>query len=210
MGAILQAAAGKGGGAIQRPTFTMPEAEQALLTDAYARASVILEYGSGGSTAMAAERPGKTITSVESDRDWAAMRRAWFVQTPPAAGSTVEIVWADIGPTRDWGFPANNGAYLNYVDYPFGVWQAGAMAQPDVVLIDGRFRAGCALAVAFHTAKPVDVYFDDYIDRAQYHAVEHWLGSPEITGRMAHFKVAPTSFDPRDPVRMMKLILRQG
>ena len=53
-----------------RPTLTLPEAEAALITAAYDKAEVILEYGSGGSTVLAADL-GKKVVAVESDRDWA-------------------------------------------------------------------------------------------------------------------------------------------
>ena len=38
---------------VERPFLTLPEAEAEALAAAYARADVILEYGSGGSTALA-------------------------------------------------------------------------------------------------------------------------------------------------------------
>ena len=56
----------------QRPVLTLPPAEAEALRAAYAIADVILEYGSGGSTALAAEMPGKTVFSVESDAAWLA------------------------------------------------------------------------------------------------------------------------------------------
>ena len=72
--------------AIARPELTLPDAEAALIRAAYAKADVILEYGSGGSTVLASELPGKSVFSVESDRDWAQMMRGWLAQNPPAAG----------------------------------------------------------------------------------------------------------------------------
>ena len=50
---------------------SMPEAEINLLSEAYRDARVILEYGSGGSTRLAAAMQGKYIMSVESDCKWA-------------------------------------------------------------------------------------------------------------------------------------------
>lgn len=195
-------------GAINRPTFTMPDAEKARLTAAYAKAKVILEYGSGGSTVMGAEMPGKTITTVESDRDWAAMMMGWFEQNPPAKGSSVEVIWADIGPTKPWGYPAKHHLFPQFPAYPLGVWDAGEMAQPDTVLVDGRFRVGCALATALMTKAPLDLYFDDYDDREPYHDIEDWLGAPEMTGRLAHFEVTPMAFDRTQLMQVMQLMLR--
>jgi hypothetical protein len=50
--------------------LTLPADEARLLQDHYARAGVVLEYGSGGSTLLAA-RLGKQVFSVESDAAWA-------------------------------------------------------------------------------------------------------------------------------------------
>lgn len=176
---------------ISRPDLTLPEAEAARLHDAYAEAGVILEYGSGGSTVMAAELPQKRVFTVESDQSWAEMMRAWFDQTPPAPGTEVDIIWSDIGPTKEWGYPASNSDWQRYARYPLEVWDLPEFRQPDVVLVDGRFRAGCVLATAFRTQAPVRLFVDDYARRRHYHRVEAFVGQPVMTGRMAEFEVAP-------------------
>ncbi len=187
---------------ISRPELTLPEAEAQALRAAYAQAGTILEYGSGGSTVMAAEMPGKRIFSVESDKDWARMMRAWFAGNP--GQSPVEVIHADIGPTKEWGHPEDDRAWKRFALYPLGVWENTDMGQPDVVLVDGRFRVGCALATAFHTQKPVTLYFDDYKRREQYHAAEEILGKPELIGRMARFEVTPTPV----PVERLAWVIR--
>ena len=169
----------------------MPDAEAALVRSCYAQADVILEYGSGGSTVLGAEMPGKRIFSVESDKEWAQMMRGWFETNPPADGTQVDVIWADIGPTKQWGHPANHEGWERYARYPLEVWDSPEFRQPDVVLVDGRFRPGCALAAAFRSLKTVSVLVDDYAKRKQYHRVEAYLGTPEMTGRMARFEVKP-------------------
>jgi hypothetical protein len=182
-----------GTAAISRPELTLPEAEAAHLRAAYEDASAILEYGSGGSTALASEMPGKRVWAVESDGDWAAMMQVWLGANPPAPGTAVEVIRADIGPTKDWGHPANKSGYLRYPAYSLGVWERGDVA-PDVVLVDGRFRTGCALAAALHTKKPLRLLFDDYAPRAHYHRIEAYIGAPHrMVGRMAEFEVVPTA-----------------
>lgn len=187
---------------ISRPELTMPEAEAAALRAAYAGASAILEYGSGGSTAMAGEMTGKRIVSVESDRAWVEMMEGWFAANPPA--SPVKMIHADVGPTKDWGHPVDDRAWRRFPGYPLDVWESGAAGAPDVVLVDGRFRVGCALATAFHTTRPVMLYFDDYAPRKQYHVVEEVLGPPERIGRMARFQVKPTPL----PVARLTWVMR--
>lgn len=176
---------------ISRPELTLPEAEAALLRACYEKASVILEYGSGGSTALVSELPGKRVFSVESDCHWAEMMRSWLEQNPPAHGTDVDVIWSDIGPTKKWGHPRDHAQWQHFARYPLEVWDLESFRQPDVVLVDGRFRTGCALSAAFRSLKPVTVLMDDYVNRKHYHKVEKYLGTPQITGRMARFEVKP-------------------
>ena len=67
----------------ERPQLTLPPAEAEMVRRYYDKAGVILEYGSGGSTVLAGDMPGKVITSVESDRAWVEMMKAWFRDNPP-------------------------------------------------------------------------------------------------------------------------------
>ncbi|MFW2586762.1 hypothetical protein [Sagittula sp. SSi028] len=191
---------------LQRPELTFPEAEGRALRAAYEAADVILEYGSGGSTVMAAEMAGKTVFSVESDRAWAQMMRQWFDSHPPAQGSEVDIIWSDIGATKQWGHPVDHTEWKRFARYPLEVWGEPHFRQPDVVLVDGRFRQGCALACAFMSKAPVTLFFDDYVQRKHYHKVEEILGQPEIIGRMAHWCVTPRPIPPERLMWVIKLM----
>lgn len=195
-------AAATASGAIDEPVLTLPPAEAGAVRAAYEAAEVILEYGSGGSTVMAARMAGKHVTSVESDGDWAEMMRTWLKQNPTA--SKVEIVHGDIGPTGDWGYPKKTDNYQAFPAYIFKPWQRRGFRQPDVVLVDGRFRAGCMLAVAALTRAPVTLLVDDYIDRAFYHRAEEIIGAPdEMIGRMARFSLKPRDTLPADALEAL-------
>lgn len=194
--------------ALQRPELTMPEAEAALLRAQYARAQVILEYGTGGSTVLASELPGKTVFAVESDKDWAQMMRSWLASHPAAPGTEVDVIWSDVGATKEWGRPVDDSEWRRYPRYPLQVWQLPEFKHPDVVLVDGRFREGCALAAAFLAERPITLLFDDYADRTQYHHVEEFLGTPELTGRMARFEIVPQPIPPKRLLRIMQLTVR--
>lgn len=186
----------------------MPEEEAGVLRAAYAKADVILEYGSGGSTVMAADMPGKRVFSVESDKDWALMMRGWFEANPPNGNSEVDVIWSDVGPTKDWGYPQDTAHYMRYARYPLEVWGLKEFRQPDVVLVDGRFRVGCALATALRTTKPVQLFIDDYKRRKQYHKVEAFFGQPTLTGRMAGFTVNPMRLEPDRLLDTIEMMLR--
>ncbi|SFE12816.1 hypothetical protein [Roseivivax sediminis] len=191
------------GAVLTRPELTLPEPEAALLRSEYAQAEVILEYGSGGSTVMAGEMAGKHVTAIESDPEWAAMMRGWFAENPPAAGTDVEIVWSDIGPTKDWGHPKGDEAWRNFARYPLAIWSEKRFRHPDVVLVDGRFRLGCALAAAYLAERSLTLLFDDYAHRTHYHRIETFIGAPSLTGRMARFDITP---QPIPPTRLLRII----
>jgi len=193
---------------ISRPELTLPPAEAERVRAAYEAADVILEYGSGGSTVLAAEMPGKTVFSVESDKDWAQMMRGWFSGNPAASGTSVDIIWSDIGETKAWGFPRTKSEYLRYAQYPMQVWELPEFTQPDVVLVDGRFRTGCAMATAYRTQKPVTLLFDDYKKRTQYHRIEKYFGAPKLHGRMAEFDVHPRRLDVSDLQDVIEMMIR--
>lgn len=176
------------------PELTLPEAEAAHLRAAYVRAAVILEYGSGGSTVIAAKMPDKTVFSVESDGAWLDQMRGYFADHPPAA--TVHLHHGNIGPTRDWGHPADDAAFRLWPNYPNSVWERDDFQQPDLVLIDGRFRAACFLTTLFRSIAPVTVLFDDYLDRKSYHAVEDLIKPSAMIGRMAQFDLTPMTVPP--------------
>ncbi len=187
----------------ERPELTMPKDAAFALIDAIDQANVILEYGSGGSTVLVAETAGKTLFSVESDAAWLAKMQDYFAAFPPEA--TLHFHHGDIGPTKAWGHPANIENFRQWPDYAAKIWSEPNFIQPDLVLIDGRFRVACFLATLFFTKAPVTVLMDDYIDRPVYHGVEKFAKPSAITGRMARFDITPAPI----PADKLAWILQQ-
>lgn len=188
---------------LQRPELTFPEAEAEAVRLAYRRSRVILEYGSGGSTVVGAEL-GRRVTSVESDPDWAQMMRDWFAANPPRG--QVEVIHADIGPTKEWGHPETDRGWRRFAAYPLAVWARDDLPEPDLVLVDGRFRTGCVLATAFNITRPVTLLLDDYKTRENYHEIEDFVGKPTLIGRLAVFDINPMPVPAdrlMDVIRMM-------
>jgi hypothetical protein len=167
-------------------TLTLPEAEADFLRDAYGRATTILEYGSGGSTVLAAEL-GKPVVSVESDKAWADRLAAHLAGLSDQAA----VHHVDIGPTKSWGRPRDTSGATRYHLYALSVWDREDLGDPDLVLIDGRFRAACLAAVMLRATRPTTVLFDDYADRPYYHDVEKLARKEQTVGRMARFTVTP-------------------
>ncbi len=174
---------------VLRPELTLPEAEASVLREAYRAAQTVLEYGSGGSTLMAAEL-GKRVFAVESDQNWAQMMRNWLAAHPVQVA--VDVIWANIGPTTDWGRPVDDRKWKSFARYALEIWDHPRFEHPDVIFVDGRFRMGCALASVFRINRPVPLFYDDYTNRPRHHQIESFLGAPAaITGRMARFDLTP-------------------
>lgn len=145
------------------------------------KATYYLEYGSGGTTLLADQRNIPAI-SVENDRFYA---RAVASQLK---GSCVRQIVVSTGPTREWGFPLFRSfkKARAYVDAGADAWF------PDLVLVDGRWRVACALETARRAklrGRKATLMFDDYAGRPHYHRVEHFLGKPEMAGRVAIFQI---------------------
>ena len=163
-------------------------------TELLSRSRFYLEFGSGGSTLLAA-RLGVATLSVESDPYFARTMRAAIA---PDAG--VRIFHADIGWTEARGFPllkrptaARLARWSRYVRAPFEQLAMRGVF-PDLILVDGRFRRACALESARRallTGNEATLLFDDYRHRAGYHAVQPLLGTPTQIGRSALFAIGP-------------------
>lgn len=170
-------------------TPSMPEAETAHLTMRYGEARVILEYGSGGSTWIASQMPGKLVFSVESDRDYARKLRHEILTGAPKSQVIVQHV--DIGPTAAWGRARDESQWRNFHRYPNAIWDQPFFRHPDVILIDGRFRTACLMTAMLRITRPVLVLFDDYGDRPRYRLVERLVRPVRMIGRMAEFALTP-------------------
>lgn len=171
--------------------LTFPDEIGDYLRVQYKAARTILEYGSGGSTVLGAEL-GKLVVSVESDKAWAAGLAAHL----QGCSDRVTVHHVDIGPTREWGHPLDNSGAARYHLYALSVWDREDLGEPDLVLIDGRFRAACLAAVMLRAKRPTTVLFDDYAPRPYYHGVEKLARKEEMVGRMARFTVTPGPIPP--------------
>lgn len=178
------------------PGLTFPPQEAEAITGFYSKARVILEYGSGGSTVLAAQQPGTTTFSVESDAQW-VMQLQEAINSLQGEG-TVHLHPVDIGPTGEWGRPTDQGRWRSFIHYPTSVWDRPDLLPPDLVLIDGRFRVGCFLATLMNITRPTTILFDDYRDRGHYRVVEELLRPVRMIGRMAVFEAQPQPLGPRE------------
>ncbi|MGL4237132.1 glycosyltransferase family 2 protein [Tabrizicola sp.] len=177
----------------EAPTFelTFAPKERRFVERHYEKAKTILEYGSGGSTVLAA-RLGRAVISVESDKAWAERMAAELATISDHA----KVHYADVGVTGPWGVPMRPREFRKFHAYALSVWDRPDFQEPDLVLIDGRFRAACLVTVMLRAKRPTTVLFDDYAKRRYYHGVEELARKEEMVGRMARFTVTPGPIPP--------------
>jgi hypothetical protein len=125
-------------------------------------AEIYLEFGSGGSTVAAVTNPHITsIYSVESDRTWIKRLLDADLVASAVDEKRLAFIHADIGPIQNWGNPVTEEAQLHIANYKNYFWSAWELlpANPDVVLIDGRFRVACAIMAALMIKNQKCLYY---------------------------------------------------
>ena len=93
--------------------------------------------------------------------------------------------FADIGTTRDWGFPTEQ---LQKAEYNYIIAPLNAELCPfDVYMVDGRFRVACGLMALLHASRhghDATILMHDYHgeDRRGYNEVEKVCDVIEFSG----------------------------
>ncbi len=145
-----------------------------------------LEYGCGGSTVRAAQLGAWHIIAVDSSKDWTDA-----VSARTSSSDRIKLLYCDIGPVGQWGRPRDTQglhAYHAYMSTPWQVARRQAL-EPNVILVDGRFRVACFLYSLLCAQAGTVILFDDYVNRPQYHVVEQYNRLHSRHGKMAVFKV---------------------
>ncbi len=163
----------------------MSEAEKALFRKSLERAGRYFEFGSGGSTVWACQA-GLTVHGVESDA-------AWVEGLKQRLGDACQVLAEDIGPTREWGFPASDVARHRFPAYSEAIHRHDQAF--DLILVDGRFRVACVLNAIRHTLtvseRPGDtrLFIHDFWNRRHYHAVLEFLVEEESAETAGVFRI---------------------
>lgn len=119
-----------------------------------------LEFGCGGSTFEAIKHGVYECISIESDREW-------IDKVKKEVGEQPLFIHKDIGTKPNtWGYPAEDctdDKKRRYSDFPD--------CNPDLIMIDGRFRVACCLKCWEHIDEETVIFFDDFLNREYYHIV---------------------------------------
>lgn len=170
---------------------------KAFLTHALGQSRSYLEFGSGGSTVLAAKTT-PVIVSVESDKGFlqAVEAKLRQMQLRPVLA---EFIHANIGITTRWGNPLvkrpTPQRLEQWARYPTAPWATLQKEQivPDTVLIGGRFRVACALESLAHLPPKSQsrILVDDYTSRPEYAPITEFGRLEGVHGRMAVFSQRP-------------------
>ena len=172
------------------PTEPRFDDESALyFRDQLARARNYLEYGSGGSTVLANQMV-TNLVSVDTDASFLADVRRKLSENDRRA--MAKLIPVNIGMTSDWGFPVfqkpTRRRVRRWEEYAKAPWRYFRTIgqQPDLVLVDGRFRVACVLEslLSLSPLSETQILLDDYTDRPEYSVVEQYA-DVELVGRMA-------------------------
>jgi len=161
--------------------------------EALAASSVYLEFGSGGSSVLAA-RLGKRIVTVESDPFFLKAVVDRIRSEGHLDLSAQKFIHADIGPVGPMGrplfrWPFNYGKFRGYSSAP---WEPSVgMEAPDLILVDGRFRVACALKCIQALKNSYDMMLVDDYSRSEYRVIETFAKLDRMCGRMAVFRPGP-------------------
>jgi len=179
------------------PHMDPPEIEKlsALMKDA----KTYIEYGCGGSTKLATNYVD-TIVSVENDGRFCNALKQSFANDDK--GKKIIINHVSLGPSGKWGHPVftfNTPAYKKRRDeYVSVLWdklraESGDNVQPDLILIDGRFRVACALYSLMQLPQESETifFFHDFNTRPVHHGLKEYVDIIDEVNSALIFKKDP-------------------
>jgi hypothetical protein len=130
-----------------------------------------LEFGSGGSTLTAFKKANiKKIYSVESDKKWYEE-----INQIVNKSDRVQYYFVDLkSKPNNFGYPGQNTTYINWVKYPKAPLlnlTSNELKNIDLIMIDGRFRAACALNIFKYISNNATIFFDDFKQRKEHYDI---------------------------------------
>jgi hypothetical protein len=163
----------------------MSDHERQLFESILRCSSRYLEFGSGGSTYLASSLVGESIISVDSSAEWLDR-----VRQACEAGSNLTrptLLYVDIGPTVEWGFPSDRGTRERWRDYHGSLWARPECSDADLYMVDGRFRVACFMQILLHSRRDALIMIHDFNLRSEYHVVKEVAREIAVSGGLSIF-----------------------
>lgn len=169
----------------------MNQDEKEFLLRELSRVRTYLEFGAGDSTEMALQVPGlEKIRTVESDP---AFMESWLAQHPEVKDQVehnrFQVRVPDLGPVREWSIPTDRRFRSQWPDYVKAGWEGGF--QPELVLVDGRFRVACCLEALLSQPTSVRLLIHDFPFRPQYHILLPFFQIENAVDRLYQLEPRP-------------------
>ena len=146
-----------------------------------------LEYGSGNSTFLS-KKYKKKFLSIETDKSFYRFLKRKKIK---------EVIYSDIGPTKYYSIPILPTILLkkNIINYAnlINFFKKKFKQNPDLILIDGRFRVYVALKILIFCInniinKNIIIIIDDFKYRKNYHIIKK-ITKIKLVGRMGVMKI---------------------
>ena len=124
--------------------------------------------------------------SVETDPQWISHLREHRSIAKAERSGRLCLLHADVGPVGNWGIPTGEHGterYANYAPLPWAICD-----NPDLVLVDGRFRVASALVALLRGGSKTKIAFHDFWERPHYHAILPFVDCEDSADTLAIFK----------------------
>ena len=146
------------------------------------------EFGSGGSTNLAAYYNLKKIYSVESDAKWHNKLKNTIT-------GNITYLTVDLNSTS-FGYPGPGTTVEDWKKY---IQAYKSEYNADIILIDGRFRVACAFDIFAKIKDDTLVLFHDYKGREVFYILEnYYIKAKTWDSLAAFFKNPNVNFIPKD------------
>ena len=190
------------------PSMTIPDipamtsAEIEFFESCLDKAQHYYEFGSGGSTKLAASM-GLNVHGVESDR-------RWLEQLQSEVGDACQVNHVDIGPTKEWGYPVDLRAADQFPNYSRSIHTQDLPF--DLILVDGRFRVASTLESIDYVMDKGDpasarIFIHDFWNREFYKPVLEFLDAEKTVETAGLFKIKANIN--RDQLKKVKTAFQQ-
>ena len=178
----------------------MSDAELALFRCFLRPAETYVEFGTGGSTVLAAQQVRRWAISVDSSVEWLEkVRMACEVASPRIVPTLLPV---DIGPLGDWGALTDKTTRDRWPAYHEDVWGTPGSTEAGLYMVDGRFRVACFMQVLLHCRPGAVVLIHDFAERPQYQVVHEVTREVARAEQLSAFVVEPgldRAQGPRNP-----------
>ncbi|MEI6407297.1 MAG: hypothetical protein WCO85_07205 [Actinomycetes bacterium] len=148
----------------------------------------VVEYGSGESTVLLAEK-GCTVISVETS--WNYFLKITERLEGPIVQGRVHCIYADVGTVDQWGSPVDTSPRAAFLRYPLQPWVQIERREltPQLVVLDGRFRLACFVTSFMKAPLGALILINNFYSRTDYHLINHFAQESERVGDLAVFEV---------------------